>query len=385
MIPFNKVYLTGKEIEYVQDCLAGNVLCGDGKYSKKCAELIESKFDSGKVLLTPSGTHALELAALALNLKEGDEVILPTHTFVSTANAFVLRGARPVFVDIREDTMNIDENKIENKITSRTKAIVPVHYAGVGCEMDVIMALAKKYGIAVVEDAAQGVNATYNEKYLGTIGTLGCFSFHDTKNYVCGEGGAILVNDRDLVEKVEITREKGTNRTKFIRGEVDKYTWVDLGSSYLLSDILAAFLYAQLENMGSVRSLRENIYNRYAEELKEIKEIKLPVIPKNVRSNYHIFYFLVRNEAERNSLILYLKNRGIQTNSHYTIPLHLSPMGQEYGYKKGDFPIAENLMSRFIRLPMFAEITAAEQKTICAAIKEFYSHDKFINDSGALN
>lgn len=375
MIQFNKPYLTGREIEYISNCLKGDVLSGDGKYSKKCTELMQEKFKANNVLLTPSCTHALELAALAANIKQGDEVILPAYTFVSTANAFVLHGAKPVFVDVREDTLNIDENKIEEKITPRTKAIVPVHYAGIAAEMEKIMEIAKKHNLLVIEDAAQGVNAKYHGRYLGTLGDFGCYSFHNTKNYICGEGGAILTNNLSFLEKVEIMREKGTNRKKCLRGEIDKYTWVDLGSSYLLSDILAAFLYPQLEDMEYIKELRRTIHNRYLEELKDLNSIvRLPYIPEGIESNYHLFHFLTENEKQRDALLNYLKNRGIQANTHYAVPLHISPMGKKFGYKEGDLPVAENIASRLIRIPMFIGITSEQQTEISNTIKNFYKN-----------
>lgn len=374
MIPFYKPNITGKEEEYLKDAMKSLKISGDGKYSQMCCELMKKKFQVNNVLLTTSCTHSLELAAMAIGIKEGDEVIMPSYTFVSTANAFALRGAKPVFVDIRKDTLNIDENKIEEKITSKTKAIVVVHYAGVSCEMDKIMDIANKYNIPVVEDAAQAVNSKYKGKYLGTIGNLGCYSFHDTKNYTCGEGGAILINDPKYNEKIEIIREKGTNRKKFLRGEIDKYTWIDIGSSYLLSDILAAFLYGQLENMDEINIKRKSIYTDYLNGLKDLRDkITLPTIPNNIESNYHIFYLLAKDEKERNALIDYLKQNEIQANAHYSTPLHLSPIGINMGYKIGDFPLSESASSRLLRLPFFVGLTKDEQNKIISIIKEFYS------------
>jgi dTDP-4-amino-4,6-dideoxygalactose transaminase len=376
MIPGNKPYLTGREIGYLADCISENTLSGDGKYSEKCAELMQEKFKANSVLLTPSCTQSLDLAAWAAGIGEGDEVIMPPHTFVSTANAFVIRGAKPVFVDIREDTLNIDENKIEEKITSRTKAIAPVHYAGVSAEMGKIMEIAKKHDLVIIEDAAQGVNATYEGKYLGTIGDFGCFSFHSTKNYVCGEGGAILTNNPSFLETVEIKREKGTNRKKFFRGEVDKYTWVDSGSNYLLSDIPASFLFAQLESMDEISGLRKVIHDKYLNDLGGLEgRIRLPHIPENVESNYHLFHFLAENEKQRDGLVDYLKNNDIRADSHFNIPLHLSPMGKSFGYSRGNFPVAENTASRLVRIPMFVEITPEQQTKVSDTIKEFYKKE----------
>lgn len=375
MIPFNRPYVTGKEIECIEDCVNGNKFSSGGKYSKKSSELMEKKFGAKSVFLTPSCTSSLELAALASGIGKGDEIIMPAYTFVSTANAFILRGAKPVFVDIRSDTVNIDENEIEEKITSKTKAIVPVHYAGVAAEMGKIMETAKKHNLLVIEDAAQGVNAKCNGKYLGTIGDFGCYSFHETKNYLCGEGGAILTNNKSLLEKVEIMREMGTNKKKFLEGEIDKYTWIDYGSNHLLSDILAAFLYPQLENMDQIKELRKKIYERYSEHLNGLESlIRLPVIPKEVESNYHLFHFLAENEKQRNDLLKYLKSNDIQANSHYVVPLPTSPMGKKLGYKEGDFPVAENVASRLIRIPMFIGITDEQQKKVSDTIKKFYKN-----------
>ena len=373
-IPFNKPSFTGKELEYIKEAVLSGKISGDGIYTEKCHKSLERKFNARKVLLTTSCTHALEMASILLDLKAGDEVIVPSYTFVSTVNAFMLRGAKPVFVDIRLDTKNIDENFIEEKITKNTKAIFPVHYAGISCDMDTIMDIARRHNIYVVEDAAQGVNAKYGNKYLGTIGTFGCYSFHETKNFICGEGGALVINNERFLERAEIIREKGTNRSKFFRGEVDKYTWVDIGSSYLPSDILAAFLFAQLENIEKITSIRKKIYERYYGGLISLEKegiINLPAIPTPCVSNYHMFYIEVKNETERNNLIEYLKEEGVSSVFHY-VPLHLSPMGLELGYKKGDFPVTEDISERLLRLPFYNEITEEEQEYVINKIKNHF-------------
>jgi len=367
-IPFNKAFHTGKEQEFIQDAIRKNHISGDGYYTKLINKFIQEKFNINRALMTTSCTHALDMAAMLIDLKPGDEVILPSYTFVSTVNAIVLRGAIPVFIDIVPSTLNIDSNKIEDKITKRTKAIFPVHYAGVGCEMDLIMDIAQKHDLYVVEDAAQGVNAKYNGQYLGSIGHIGSYSFHETKNYSCGEGGAITINslNQELIERAEIIREKGTNRSKFFRGQVDKYTWVDIGSSYLPSDILAAFLWAQFQELDNINELRRTIYNRYYETLLPYEErgiLRLPVIPPNCESNFHMFYILLPDENRRNEVIYKLKVKGINSVFHY-IPLHSSPMGQQFGYKVGDLPITEDLSSRLLRLPMYAGMTMDEQEYV---------------------
>lgn len=375
MIPFNKAYITEKEYEYVRDAVRRNHISGDGYYTKKVNKFIEDTFTTNKALMTTSGSSALDMAAILLNLKDGDEVIMPSYTFVSTANAVVLRGAKPVFADICEDTLNINPKEIENKITKNTKAIFPVHYAGVSCDMDYIMNIAREYNLNVVEDAAQGVNAKYKGKYLGTIGDIGCYSFHETKNYSSGEGGAISINnDANLAIRAEIIREKGTNRSQFFRGEVDKYTWVDVGSSYLPSDINAAFLLAQFEKLDQIQQKRKNIYKLYYEGLKELQDkekLKLPTIPEYCESNYHMFYILLNSEKERNELMDKLKENEILSVFHY-IPLHTSPMGIKYGYKLGDLPITEDLSGRILRLPMFMELKEANIQYIIENIKNFF-------------
>lgn len=359
MIPFNKAYVTDKEYEYMKDAVNRAHISGDGCYTKKVNRFVEDIFNTKKALMTTSCSSALDMAAILLDLKEGDEVIMPSYTFVSTANAVALRGAKPVFADISEDTLNIDPKDIEKKITKKTKAIFPVHYAGVSCDMDYIMNIAREYDLKVVEDAAQGVNAKYKGKYLGTIGDIGCYSFHETKNYSSGEGGAILINeDEALIKRAEIIREKGTNRSQFVRGEIDKYSWVDVGSSYLPSDILAALLYAQFEKLDEIQKKRRHVYESYYNGLKDLEKqekLRLPIIPEDCESNYHIFYILLNSEKERNYLMDKLKEKEILSVFHY-VPLHSSPMGLKFGYKQGDLPRTENLSSRLLRLPMYADL-----------------------------
>ncbi|WP_236896259.1 dTDP-4-amino-4,6-dideoxygalactose transaminase [Clostridium beijerinckii] len=371
MILFNKPYTTEKEEEYLKDCLLRAHTHGDGYYTKQIHKFIEDTFNSPKALMTTSCSSALEMAAILLDLKKGDEVILPSYTFVSTANAIVLRGAKPIFADICEETLNIDPSDIEKKITKNTKAIFPVHYAGVACDMDYIMNIAREYNIKVVEDAAQGVNAKYKGKYLGTIGDIGCYSFHETKNYSSGEGGAILINnDKELMRRAEIIREKGTNRSQFFRGEVDKYSWVDIGSSYLPSDILAALLYAQFEKLDEIQNKRKNVYEKYYNGLKELEKegkLRLPIIPEYCESNYHMFYILLNSEEERNHLMDKLKENGISSVFHY-LPLHNSHMGISLGNKQGSLPITENLSSRILRLPMYANLKNEEIQYIISEI-----------------
>jgi len=372
-VPFNKPYLTGRESEYVQESMNSGNIVGDGEYTRKCERLLEKTFSAKRALLTNSCTDALEMAALLIGLEPGDEVIVPSYTFVSTANAFILRGAKPVFVDIRADTLNIDETKIEGKITGKTRAIFPVHYASVACEMDSIMSIAEQHGLAVIEDAAQGVNARYKGRYLGTIGDLGTYSFHGTKNYTCGEGGAIVINNGDLIERAEIVREKGTNRSRFLRGEIDKYTWVDIGSSYLLSDVLAAFLYAQFEELENIKRKRKEVFDFYYQNLRDLEEegkLTLPAIPETCEINYHLFYILLPSEEKRNSLMQSLKTCGIQAVFHY-IPLHASPMGRKFGYKSGDLPVTESISGRLLRLPFYPDIGRANQEFVVRMVKKF--------------
>jgi len=371
-IPFNRPSFAGRELEYVADVIRMGHASGDGVYSRKCHALLEEALAVPKVLLTTSCTHALEMAALLLDIQPGDEVIVPSFTFVSTINAFVLRGARPVFADIRLDTLNIDERQIESLITTRTKAIVPVHYAGVACEMDTIMEIAARRGLAVVEDNAHGLFGKYKGKYLGTFGAFGTQSFHETKNFTSGEGGALLINDPQHIERAEVIREKGTDRARFFRGEVDKYTWVDLGSSYLPSDILAAFLYAQLEAREQIQAARRRVWEHYQERLKAWAEancVRLPFVPEHCEQPYHMFYLIMPSLSARTRLIAHLLEQGILSVFHY-LPLHLSPMGRQWGYKGGDCPVTEDVSDRLVRLPFYNTLTTEEQERVCAAIEE---------------
>ena len=377
MIPFNKPFIVGKELFYISQAVVKGKLAGDGYFTKRCHEWFESKFGANHVLLTHSCTAALEMAALLCDVQPGDEVIMPSFTFVSTANAFALRGAKPVFVDIREDTLNIDETKIDAAITEKTKAIVPVHYAGVACEMDSILKTASKHRIPVIEDAAQAVNALYKDKYLGTLGTLGCYSFHETKNCISGEGGALVINEKDgpLFERAEIIREKGTDRSRFFRGEVDKYAWVDFGSSYLPSEMIAAFLYAQLEESEKITKTRRRVYDYYEEHLAPLAKeglLRLPAKPENSTHNGHMFYVLVNELETRERLIAHMAEQGVNAVFHY-VPLHSSPMGKTFGYEEGDFPLTENLSGRLIRLPCYFELTEKEQAKIVKSVFSFFS------------
>ena len=372
MIPFTKTSITKLEKEYIEQALESNKICGDVSFTKKCTKWFEENNNIRNLLLTTSCTHSLELASLLADLKPGDEVLLPSYTFVSTADAVLLRGAKPVFVDIDKRTFNMDANLIEEKITSKTKAIYPVHYAGVSCDMDRILEIAKKYNLIVVEDAAQGVLAYYKDKPLGTIGDYGCFSFHETKNYVMGEGGAIIVKDDEKFKKAEIIREKGTNRSQFIRGDVDKYTWHEVGSSYLPSDILAALLYGQLERADEIMEKRMRVWNYYNANLEELeKQGKLvrPYIPSYSKHNAHMFYIVLPTEKTRNNLMTKLKEKGISATFHY-IPLHTSPMGQRLGCKKGELPVTEEYAGRLLRLPLYADMKQEEMEFVCKSIKE---------------
>jgi len=375
-IPFNRPFLVGKELYYIAQSVLSGHTAGDGLFTKKCHVLMEKKLGGKKILLTHSCTAALEMAAILCEVGPGDEVILPSFTFVSTANAFYLRGAKLIFVDIRPDTLNIDEKKIEEAITEHTKVIVPVHYAGVACEMDTIMDLAQRNNLYVVEDAAQGVNAKFGDKFLGTIGDIGTYSFHETKNFICGEGGAIVINNDKLIERAEIIREKGTNRSKFFRGEVDKYTWVDIGSSYLPSDILAAFLYAQLENMGQINKRREEIFNYYYRALIPLVndgKLRLPYISSECESNNHLFYIILNDEKTRNELMDYLKSNGILAVFHY-LSLHLSSIGRSMGYTDGQLPVTESMSGRLLRLPFYYDLKQEEQAEVVDTIKHFFDN-----------
>ena len=374
MIPFNKPPFIGKEKQYIDQAIDNNKICGDGDFSKKCHAWLEEKTGARRGLLVTSGSTALDMAAILADVGPGDEVILPSYTFVSTANAFVLRGAKLVFVDIRPDTQNIDEKLIEDAITDKTKVIAPVHYAGVGCEMDTIMEIAKKHGLIVVEDAAQGVMSTYKGRALGSIGDFGCYSFHETKNYSMGEGGAILIKDEEDAEKAEIIREKGTDRSRFLRGQVDKYTWVEMGSSYLPSDINAAFLYAQLEEADMINQNRRASWDAYYELLTPLAEagrIELPVVPEECEHNSHMFYIKTAGIEERTALSAFLKENGIGSAFHY-VPLHSAPAGQRFGRFHGEDRYTTVTFERLLRLPMYYGLKPDEVEFVCSKIEEFY-------------
>jgi dTDP-4-amino-4,6-dideoxygalactose transaminase len=372
-IPFNRAGLAGNEFRYISEALEIGQISGDGHFTIKCHELLEKELGVAKALLTTSCTHALEMAALLLDLQPGDEVVVPSFTFVSTANAFVLRGARPAFCDIRPDTLNVDEQKLQSLITSRTKAVVAVHYAGVGCEMDSIIKLSEQHGIAIVEDNAHGLFGKFKGKHLGTFGCFATQSFHETKNFTCGEGGALLINDARYIERAEIIREKGTNRNRFFRGQVDKYSWVDLGSSYLPSDLLAAFLFAQFEGRDEIQSRRRHVWEYYYEHLGEWagkNGVRLPFVPEYCEQPWHMFYMLMPSLKDREALIGHLKRREILSVFHY-LPLHLSGMGRRWGGKEGDCPVAEDVSSRVIRLPFYNELNETDQNRVVSAVREF--------------
>lgn len=374
MIRFNVPPYVGKETEYMKAAIDSHKICGDGEFTKRCNAWIEENTGTAKALLTTSGTQALEMAALLSDIQPGDEVILPSYTFVSTANAFVLRGAKLVFVDIRPDTMNIDEKLIEDAITDKTRAIVPVHYAGVGCEMDTIMDIAKRHNLVVVEDAAQGVNAYYKGRALGSIGDYGCFSFHETKNYSMGEGGAILINRPEQIEDAEIIREKGTDRSRFFRGQVDKYTWVNIGSSFLPSDINAAYLMAQLEMADEINENRLQSWARYNEGLQDLAQegvIELPYIPEECAHNAHMFYIKTKDMEERKALISYLKERDIAAVFHY-VPLHSAPAGLRFGRFHGEDRYTTKESERLLRLPMYYNLSESDQQKVIDAVHGFY-------------
>jgi len=372
-IPFNRASLTGREFDYMQQAIDMMHISGDGPFTKKCSALLEQALGVPKVLLTTSCTHALEMAALLLNIQPGDEVIVPSFTFVTTVNAFVLRGAKPVFIDIRPDTLNLDETKFERLVTPRTRAIVVMHYAGVGCEMDAVQDIAERHGVAVVEDNAHGLFGKYQGRYLGTFGCLASQSFHETKNFTCGEGGALLINDPRYIERAEIIREKGTNRSRFFRGQVDKYTWVDLGSSYLPSDILAAFLYAQLEARDQIQADRRRVWDYYRDNLQDwagANDIRLPIVPGHCEQPYHLFYLLLPSLQQRQDFIAHLKARDVLSVFHY-LPLHLSDMGQRLGSKSADCPVTEEVSDRLVRLPLYNSLTQDDQRRAVSQIKEF--------------
>jgi dTDP-4-amino-4,6-dideoxygalactose transaminase len=371
-IPFNRPALAGNEMIYISHAIREGHLSGDGLFSQKCSTVLEQELDVQKILLTTSCTHALEMAALLLGVQPGDEVVVPSFTFTSTVNAFVLRGARPVFIDIRPDTLNLDENQLERRISSRTRAIVLMHYAGVGCEMDAILPIADHYNVAVVEDNAHGLFGKYKGKYLGTFGCLAAQSFHETKNFTCGEGGALLINDPRYIEQAEIIREKGTDRSRFSRGQVDKYEWVNVGSSYLLADILAAFLYAQLEARQNIQAKRRQIWEYYYEHLHDWAQanaVHLPHVPLHCEQSYHMFYMILPSLEVRQRLIAHLRARDILAVFHY-LPLHLSSMGRQWDYRLGDCPITERVSDCLLRLPFHNGLSERDQEYVVEAIRE---------------
>jgi dTDP-4-amino-4,6-dideoxygalactose transaminase len=372
-VDFNRPALVGNEFEYMRQAIDNGHISGDGPFTKKCHAFLEQELGVPKALLTTSCTHALEMSAILLDLQPGDEVILPDFTFVSTVNAFVLRGARPVFVDIRPDTLNLDESELEAAIAPRTRAVVPVHYAGVSCEMDTILEIAARHHLAVIEDNAHGLFGTYKGKYLGTFGSMASQSFHETKNFTSGEGGALLINDPALVERAEIIREKGTNRSRFFRGQVDKYTWVDIGSSYLPSDILAAFLFAQFERRQKIQLHRKQVWEMYYTGLKdwaEAHDVQLPHVPAHCEQSYHMFYMLLPRLELRQKLIAYLRECGVYSVFHY-LPLHLSEMGQGFGGKIGDCPVTERVSDQLVRLPFHNALTSGEQEQVIDLLQQF--------------
>ena len=371
-IKFNTPLVIGDEIGNLQSVVANGKFSGDGGYTKKCSSWLESSCRVGRVLLTTSCTHALEMAAILIDTKPGDEIIMPSYTFVSSANPFVLRGAKIVFVDIRPDTMNMDETKVEDAITKNTKAIVPVHYAGVACEMDTIMSIANKYNLFVIEDAAQGLMSTYKGRSLGSIGHIGCLSFHETKNYQCGEGGAILLNDKSFNSRAEIIREKGTNRSQFIRGMVDKYRWVDIGSSYLPSELNAAFLYAQFKSAHQVNKKRLSLWNEYSEQLSEVSQVDLQYIPTGIMHNAHIFYIKLKDIDERQKMIEHLKSYKIQSVFHY-IPLNESKKCSKYNRFHGKDKFTTKESERLLRLPMYYDLEISDVKYICNKVRGFFN------------
>jgi dTDP-4-amino-4,6-dideoxygalactose transaminase len=373
-IPFNKPFIVGKELYNIAQAVLNGHLAGDGNFTKLCHGWLETKLGCKKALLTHSCTAALEMCAILCDIKPGDEIILPSFTFVSTANAFLLRGGVPVFIDIRPDTLNMDENRIEDAITEKTRAIVPVHYAGVPCAMDEIIRIAHRHGLHVIEDAAQALYSTYKGRYLGTIGDFGCLSFHETKNIISGEGGALLINNKQFIKRAEIIREKGTDRAQFYRGEVDKYTWMDIGSSYLPSELVSAFLYAQMEQVDKIIEKRKRIFDHYNRMLRPLEEkgiIKLPYIDNECASNGHIFYIITNSLEERSRLITYMKETGVLAVFHY-IPLHSSPAGIRYGRSSGDMGVTNNLSERLLRLPLYFEMSEEDVTSVVEGIKIFY-------------
>jgi len=372
-IPFNQSSLQGRELEHIFRTMTIGQIAGDQTYSKKCHALLQQSLQVQKAMVTTSCTHALEMCSLLLDIQPGDEVIVPSFTIVSTANAFALRGAKIIFSDIRPDTLNLDEQQLEGLISSRTKVIVPVHYAGVGCEMDVIGGIAAQHGLSVVEDNAHGLFGKFRGRWLGTFGSLAAQSFHETKNITCGEGGALLINDPRLIERAEIIREKGTNRSRFFRGQVDKYSWVDIGSSYVMSDVLAAFLFAQLEVWQTIQAQRERIWKYYDQGLRDWAQkrgVGQPVVPVHCEQSYHMYYLMMRSLQERQAFIAFLKSRNILSVFHY-VPLHLSPMGERMGGRKGDCPITEDRSDRLVRLPFYNSLSPDDQDKVIRAIQEF--------------
>ncbi len=372
-IPFNRSSLQGRELEYIFQTITAGQIAGDQAFSKKCHAMLEQVLGVRRALVTTSCTHALEMAAILLDIQPGDEVIVPSFTFVSTPNAFVTRGAKPVFCDVRPDTLNLDETKLEALITPKTKAIVPVHYAGVACEMDAILEIARRHGVPVVEDNAHGLFGKYRGRWLGSFGCLATQSFHETKNITCGEGGALLVNEERFAERAEIIREKGTNRARFFRGQVDKYSWVDVGSSYVMSDVLAAFLFAQLEVWQAIQAKRRELWQRYDAELKTWAAehgIRQPVIPAHCEQAWHMYYLLLPSLEKRQALIAHLKAQGILAVFHY-LPLHLSDYASRWGGRAGDCPVTEDVSDRLLRLPFFNSMTAEQQARVIEAVKEF--------------
>jgi dTDP-4-amino-4,6-dideoxygalactose transaminase len=385
-IHFNQPYAAGKEWEFMRQAIRNAHTCGNGPFTRKCQAFLERTLGVPKAMLTTSCTHALEMAALLLDFRPGDEVIVPSFTFVSTVNAFVLHGAHPVFCDIRPDTLNMNESKLAKLITPRTKAIVPVHYAGVGCEMDAILEVARQRGIAVVEDNAHGLFGKYRGKYLGTFGCLATQSFHETKNFNCGEGGALLINDPKYIERAEIIQEKGTNRNRFFRGQVDKYTWVDVGSSYLPSDMLAAYLCAQLELCQEIQAKRRRIWEFYHERLRDWASengIRLPVVPAHCEQAYHMFYLLMPSLERRQALIAHLKSHDIISVFHY-LPLNTSQMGRKFGGKEGDCPVTEDVSDRLLRLPFYNDLTEADLARVIAAICEVRLRNADLKEAGGI-
>ena len=372
-IPYNRPCFEGKELVYIAKAIDSCHISGDGLFTERCQSLLQDLLAVPRVLLTTSCTHALEMAALLLDLQPGDEVIVPSFTFVSTANAFALHGGRPAFVDVRPDTLNLDENLLEALVTPRTRAIVPVHYAGIACEMDTILSIAERHGISVIEDNAHGFLGRYKGRYLGTLGSMAAQSFHETKNVMCGEGGALLLNDPAYIRRAEIVRQKGTDRSRFLRGEVDKYTWVDVGSSYAPADILAAFLYAQLEARDHIQEHRRRIWTTYYNGLGKWaceRGVTLPTVPQTCQPTYHLFYLLMPSLEERQALIAHLRMQGILSVFHFQ-PLHLSKMGQRFGGKPGDCPVAENVSDRLVRLPFYNQLTEEEQESVIQAVHDF--------------